>query len=171
MKEYTKLKININNILYYIKKVNKSYYNITKYNLTFIKKHFKILAINLLNVKKVIVFTKFIILIKLKKLNIFFSISNNKGLSFYSLTKFSLKLTKKSKNNEILKKLIEIIFLKAIMFKHSPLILHFINLNIDLNWFVNLISKKLVVVNIKNFYKFSHNGCRKKKLNRVRKNG
>lgn len=118
------------------------------------------------------VFTKYdfivqkIVTISLTFSNSFLTIQNFKGKKNYN---FSIKATKlyagkiKNLNNQILKHYYKVLILKLKLVK-IPVALHFYNLTVNFSWFIQKLAKRNFIVIVKSFKKYSHNGCRKKKL-------
>ena len=128
-------------------------------------KYYKYLIIKKFKKKNLLNLIYFIIIISNKKLNNFLHILDSIGheLIFYSTGDLNIK--KKNTNKiEILQSFLKILINNLKFINKRPLIIHFININFTLNWFIKKILKKIYLINIKTFILFSFNGCRKKKL-------
>lgn len=158
-------KVVINNLL--IKVQFKIYiFNIIKKYIILLKnKNYKNLILFFVETNYKLNLISFIIIISSKKSNIFVHLLDclGKELFFYSIG--SSGLTKKyNKEIDILQNYLKIIINKFKILKNKPLILHTLNINFNLNWLLEKLTQKLIVISAKQFINLSYNGCRKKKL-------
>ena len=127
------------------------------------------LIIKLLNIKNRLNIVTFIISFIFKKSNIFVHITDCLGnqLYFYSVGYFGYTI-KKNKTTQILQKFIKTIFVKLKFLINNKVVIHLVNINYTIYWLLNKLYEKLLLINIKIFNCFSYNGCRKKKLKRIK---
>lgn len=114
-------------------------------------------------------FVKFIINISTSKSNIFLHIMNCLGHQQYF---FSIAILKKANNkkiltnNQILEKFYKILLIKFKFLQDIPIVIHFNGTELNFQWFIEKISKKFFIIVTKFYSKYSHNGCRRKKMKR-----
>jgi hypothetical protein len=110
-------------------------------------------------------FIKFIINITIKKSNMFIHLMKCLGHEkyFYSIKSLSKKVKNLKFNNQ-LERFYKIIVTKFKFLNNKPISVYFNSTELNYKWFLNKISKKFFVINIKFFNKYSHNGCRNKKI-------
>lgn len=158
-------KIVINNLLIKIQ-FKKYIFNIIKKYIILLKtKNYQNFILFLTKTNYQLNLINFIIIISNKKSNIFVHLLDCLGneLFFYSIG--SSGLTKKyNKEIDILQNYLKIIINKFKILKDKPLILHILNINYNLNWLLEKLTQKLLVISAKQFINLAYNGCRKKKL-------
>lgn len=142
-------------IIYNIKEQN---YKITNHNIFFKN-------------KKLFIYDNLIIYI----INIFFSQSNTlinitnitgKLIFMYSAGNFKFKGKRKKSRVFVLKTMLNFLIVKLKFLRKKPIALHFKNIGFFKYWIIKKLKKKFFIKLIKNFSSFSHNGCRKKKIQR-----
>jgi ribosomal protein S11 len=114
-------------------------------------------------------FIKFIIYISCTKSNTFIHIMDCLGSEryFYSINSIS-KSTKSKKNSDIqvTEKFYKILVAKLKFLQGTSVALHFNSIEFNFQWFLEKIAKKLFITIVRFYTKYSHNGCRKKKIKR-----
>lgn len=116
-------------------------------------------------------FVKFIINLTFKKSNTFIHIMDCLGYEkyFYSIKNLSKKL-KSFKFNNQLEKFYKILIGKFKFLKNNPIAIHLNNIQ-NYKWFIEKLTKKFIVIIVKFYNKYSHNGCRRKKKKNKKRNG
>jgi hypothetical protein len=115
-------------------------------------------------------FIKFIIFISSTKSNTFIHVMDCLGSEryFYSMKSISQN-TKSKKNNsdiQVTEKFYKILVAKLKFLQGTPIALHFNSVEFNFQWFLDKITKKLFITIVRFYTKYSHNGCRKKKIKR-----
>jgi hypothetical protein len=87
---------------------------------------------------------------------------------FYSIKSISQKPKSKKSNSDIqvTEKFYKILVAKLKFLQGTPVALHFNSVEFNFQWFLEKITKKLFITIVKFYTKYSHNGCRKKKIKR-----
>ena len=108
-------------------------------------------------------FVKFVLFITTKKSNIFIHVLDCLGNEKFFYSKNS-RFDKFSQTYNKLENFYKILITKFKFLKKKPLAVYFNNTQLNYRWFLNKIFKKFFIINVKFFNKYSHNGCKKKKL-------
>lgn len=118
-------------------------------------------------------FVKFIINISTSNSNFFLHVMDCFG---YQLSFFSVAILKKINankktitNSQILEKFYKLLLVKFKFLQNVPIALHFNGMELHFQWFVEKISKKFFIIVTKFYSKYSHNGCRKRKVKRKKR--
>jgi ribosomal protein S11 len=115
-------------------------------------------------------FIKFIIYISCTKSNTFIHVMDCLGSEryFYSMKSTSQKTKSKKSNSDtqVTEKFYKILVAKLKFLQGTPIALHFNSVEFNFQWFLEKIMKKLFVTIVRFYTKYSHNGCRKKKIKR-----
>ena len=109
---------------------------------------------------------KFIINISFIKSNIFLHIMDCSGKSKYLKSSKAINNKLKSLSIQNLENFYKILVSDLNFLKNTPIAIHFNNIEFNYPWLTERISKKLFLTVLKFYNKYSHNGCRKKKLKR-----
>ena len=121
------------------------------------------------NVKSKIYFVKFIIYILCHKSNIFINVMDCLGNQKINYSIGNIKLNK-SKNfkldTKVLENFYKTIITKLKFLKNMPVSIYFNSIEFNYQWFLEKISKKLFLTIVKFYNRYSHNGCRKRKIKR-----
>lgn len=159
-------RIKIHNLLTKIQLKKNVFNAIKKYITIIIKtKNYQNFIMHLAKINYKLNLINFIITVSNKKSNIFIHLLDCLGneMSFYSIG--SKGLSKKyNKEIEVLQNYLKTILNDFNVLKNKPLVLHTLNANYNLNWFIEKITQKLIIQSTKQFVNISYNGCRKKKL-------
>ena len=153
-------------------KLSINYFFINIKNVCILKKRYK----NFILFKKKILisnkklnfyFIKFIINVTSKKSNIFIHILNCLGFEiFFCSAKFLLKKNYNLKTKNYFEYFYKIIIQKLNFLKNQPIAVYLNNIGYNYKWFLNKLAKRLFLINIKIFNKYSYNGCKLKKKKR-----
>jgi hypothetical protein len=87
---------------------------------------------------------------------------------FYSIKSISQSTESKKKSSDIKvsEKFYKILVAKLKFLQGTPVALHFNNVEFNFQWFLDKVTKKLFITIVRFYTKYSHNGCRKKKIKR-----
>ena len=87
---------------------------------------------------------------------------------FYSIKSISqgTKLKKNNSDIQVTEKFYKVLITKLKFLQGTPVALHFNSVEFNFQWFLDKITKKLFITIVKFYTKYSHNGCRKKKIKR-----
>lgn len=108
----------------------------------------------------------YILAIKYTSANTFVQLSNSLGkVIFYCSAGYFFKGKQKTSRFLILKKFINVLFLRFSFLQEAAVSLHFFNV-FNRRWVVKYLRKKVFITNIKTFAVFAHNGCRNRKVKR-----
>lgn len=158
-------KININNLLSKIQLRKNIINTIEKYTFIVKTQSYQDFVTYFTKINYQLNSTNFIIIISSKNTNIFIHLLDSIGneLIFYSIG--SIGLNKKyNKEIEILQTYLKTILVNFNILKNKSVVLHLLNINYNLNWFINKLRQKLIIISTKQFVNLSFNGCRRKKL-------
>jgi ribosomal protein S11 len=115
-------------------------------------------------------FVKFIIYISSTKSNTFVHVMDCLGSEryFYSIKSISqsTKLKKKNSDIQVTEQFYKILVAKLKFLQGTPIALHLNSVEFNFQWFLDKITKKLFITIVRFYTKYSHNGCRKKKIKR-----
>jgi hypothetical protein len=115
-------------------------------------------------------FIKFIVYISSTKSNTFIHVMDCLGNEryFYSIKSLSqnTKLKKNNSDIQVTEKFYKILVAKLKFLQGTPIALHFNSVEFNFQWFLDKITKKLFITIVRFYTKYSHNGCRKKKIKR-----
>jgi ribosomal protein S11 len=115
---------------------------------------------------------KYVIKVILSTTNIIINITDIKGNVILSISAGTLKLTKfqKRKQPTALLSVLKLLFLKATFLRNKAVAIHFRNVKrFHESLFINSLKTKLFIKSFQSYNLSAHNGCRPKKIKRVKR--